>query len=185
MIPFLITGMPRSGTTWCANFFTTGSTFCYHEAMVGCATVEGYAKKLYRAPGKLVGDSDSGIEAWLPAILKELPYSPLIVIDRNQEDVAISLHRLGHYPGDEAFANMLETHKEALDRASLVIPFSTLFEATTLRSMWDRIGISEPFSMPRWEMLTKIKVDLHLPKYLPWYREGLAVLKEAQACGVH
>jgi len=63
----------------------------------------------------------------------------------------------------------------------VVIPFEALFLEATLRELWDRLCPNEPFSTPRWEMLSRIKVEPELSKYLPWYSDNLSLTLKPEA----
>jgi hypothetical protein len=87
MAKFVITGMPRSRTSWFAAYLTHGDTFCHHEAI--------HFNKSMDMPGyKNVGNSDSGYplnEAWA----KELGNHKIVIVHRDIDEVVESLSYVG------------------------------------------------------------------------------------------
>lgn len=53
LTPFFITGLPRSGTAWLANLFTTGKSICFHEP-----DPRDVVTAINAQPGRRVGASD-------------------------------------------------------------------------------------------------------------------------------
>lgn len=172
MKTFLVTGLPRSGTSWTANFFTHGRVFCFHEAMIGCSSARHLVAKLQAKDIPYVGDSDSGLEAILDDVLGLLPEVTLVVIDRRPLDVADSLIRLGVFPGDVHFDTMVKRHQHALKRAHSVVPFNALFQSATLKVLWGSLFGTEPYDEDREAMLTQIIVQPHFGRYMEAYRDN-------------
>lgn len=77
---FFVLGLPRSRTAWLANFLTYGDSFCYHEGLDGCSTVQEYKQKIQGC-----GDSSTGL--YLLDINKEFPDTKRIIIEPDSKDI--------------------------------------------------------------------------------------------------
>jgi hypothetical protein len=144
---FFITGLPRSRTAWLANFFTTGPSYCAHDALLGCADLGAFAKRMESLPGSIRGDSDSGLALFAPALMARYPDARWAVVQRSPDEVAESLHRMPAYPGLErttrseaqAVVEMTQRHLYPLmsDLRTKLFTFESLGTATGLYAMWE------------------------------------------------
>jgi len=93
---FFITGFPRSRTKWFSEYFNgIPEVQCMHQGCNGCYSVESLLSKMERIECETVGDSD----AILPFL--ELEGYPVIIIDRELEDVLESYNLMRLYVNDE------------------------------------------------------------------------------------
>lgn len=167
MRPFFIAGLPRSGTTWLANFFTTAGVFCHHEALLGCGSMDEYAQKMSLRDYYQVGDSDSGLAWYLTQVRDRFPDGIWVGIDRDVTDVALSHVRLGV---SAPSAEMREDHRKCLSCCDFVVQFRDLFLTETLRYLWQNVtGLR--FDPRRAEMLLRMRVEPNLGVYIPSYVE--------------
>lgn len=83
--PFFVTGLPRSGTAWLANLFTTNKSICYHEP------VKPIEMLLARNPGRRVGVSDSSLVRRFDQVSREWPLARWLVVIRQPAEVVQSL----------------------------------------------------------------------------------------------
>lgn len=101
MIPFFVTGLPRSRTSWLANLLTYvvtpgsddsggGRSICYHDLMKGCDSTQQLIDVLESTMASLVGDSDSGLLWLFPELELRYPTSKWIVVRRSAVEAAIS-----------------------------------------------------------------------------------------------
>lgn len=169
MSPFFIAALPRSGTTWLANFFTTAGVFCHHEGMVGCEDMEQYAQRLAMRDYYQVGDSDSLLAPFMPLVRDRFPGGIWVGIDRDVTEVAMSHLKLGlPVPSEE----MLAQHRKCLSCCDFVVPFKDLFLTETLRNLWQNVtGLR--FDSNRAEMLLRMRVEPNLAAYVPRYHREL------------
>ena len=58
MIDFMIVALPRSRTTWLANFLTTDKTFCFHDPL---AEMSSYRELFALKTDRITGIADTGI----------------------------------------------------------------------------------------------------------------------------
>ena len=168
MRPFFITALPRSGTTFLANFFTHAGVFCWHEGLLNCSDMDIYRQRMTLRDYIMVGDSDSGLVHVHKQVREAFPDALWIGIDRPPEQVRDSLLACGGYPGPVGFAEMIANHGTALRGCSQVIPFDTLFLTETLRNLWhDVTGLR--FDARRAEMLADMRVMPNMDRYKPRY----------------
>lgn len=157
MLDFMIIGLPRSGTTWAANFFTTERAVCLHDPLF----TRHYADlDSIRYDGKKVGISCTGI--WrFPNFVNAHP-ARKIILRRPLAEVNSSLEAIG-LPGC--------TEEDMLQHAMMPgehFHFADLFNPWYARQMCDYIGL--PFDADRHAELVQIEMQ---PKF-----SGLKVGKE-------
>lgn len=172
MTPFFITALPRSGTTFLANFFTHSGVFCWHEAAIGCVEMSEYHRRLTLRDYYRVGDSDSGLPIIQDSVRMVFPGALWISIDRDPGDVAESLKAAGGWRGQDAYDSLVASHRRALAGCDIRVPFDTLFLTETLRNLWHNVT-GMRFDARRAEMLTRIRIEPHMDKYWPLYRAHL------------
>lgn len=173
MRPFFITALPRSGTTFLANFFTHGGVFCWHEATCGAPDMETFRARMSLRDYYMVGNSDSGLGRFHAQVRDAFPDAHWIGIDREPTQVAASLFNSFGWPGNEGFNEMVEQHREALKGCDLVIPFDHLFLTETLRDLWQNVT-NLTHDERRAAMLVEMRVQPDLVRYSRRYVEALA-----------
>ncbi|CAB4121183.1 hypothetical protein UFOVP154_42 [uncultured Caudovirales phage] len=89
MIEFMVIGLPRSGTTWAANWLTTDERLCLHDPLAYCHHTELDAIKY---EGSL-GLSCTAIGAF-PEWLNDHPASK-VILHRDPVEVIASLDKIG------------------------------------------------------------------------------------------
>lgn len=166
--PFFITALPRSGTTFLANFFTQSGVFCHHEALLGCKDMGEYVQKMRLRDYTQVGDSDSGLPWVYKKVRDAVPDGIWVGIRRDPVEVMNSLLRVGGYPGDAVFTDLLDAHEACLQGCDWVVEFPSLFLTETLRDLWQNVTRLR-FDPLRAEMLCRVRVEPDLSKYLPRY----------------
>lgn len=88
----MVIGLPRSGTTWAANWLCTDRTHCIHDAL----NVHHYADLDLIESGKILGVADTGLWAF-PAWL-EAHTARKVILHRNLDEIAASLESIGLPP---------------------------------------------------------------------------------------
>lgn len=83
--PFFITGLPRSGTAWLANLFTTSKSICYHEPLKPVEML------VARNPGRRVGVSDSTLLRRFRETAEAWPDARWLLVVRRPDEVVNSL----------------------------------------------------------------------------------------------
>jgi hypothetical protein len=84
---FVITGLPRSRTSWFAAYLTHGDTFCHHEAIH-------FGKPMFMPGYTHIGNADSGYPMH-PKWAEELGDHKVVVIHRDIDEVVASLAYVG------------------------------------------------------------------------------------------
>lgn len=149
MIDFMVIGLPRSGTTWAANWFTTGDIFCVHDPL--WTTHYSDWDATLKRDSRVSGISCTGIWRW-PDWVNAHPARKLIVT-RDIGDVRHSLRRIGlPVPPLNAARNL-----------SLIegvhVPFGHLFDPVTAEPIWDYLTGGLPFDRQRHHELRQISIE--------------------------
>jgi hypothetical protein len=185
---FFITGLPRSRTAWLANWLTTGETFCYHDGLSGCASLDAFDRKLAAHP--ICGDSDSGLAFFWEPLRKAYPDAQWAIVRRDPLFVAASLVRMTPYEGT---ANLTPTAAEEfvaeasarLDKlAAEPGVFSISVEQLATREgaralWWHCLRDRSPWNAPRWELLRDLRVTVASERVRVPLAAGAALLGRA------
>ena len=179
MNKFFITGLPRSRTAWLASFFTGNNSFCYHELLRISGGFEDGVKKLLNRKELYVGNSDSSLPIWMDKIDYILCDSPIVIIERDVNEVANSLTNL--FDRDD-FTNMLDTTLEGLEIIKnkynyISIDYNKLSEQSCLKTVWDFCTPKLPFDKDKFEMLKSINISFN-KDLKDLYAEGIIKNKE-------
>jgi hypothetical protein len=128
MIDFMIIGLPRSGTTWAANWFTSRDTYCHHDPLYKCHYGQwGTMPTPVRC--NQVGVSCTGIWRW-PKFVNDHPARKLILV-RDFDEVQHSLESIGApllHKNDKRSLDAI--HGEKID-------YKTLFNTELSLSLWE------------------------------------------------
>lgn len=157
MLDFIIVGLPRSATTWAANFFTTEQAVCLHDPLY---TRHYQDLDSIRFEGKKVGVACTGL--WRFPHFLNAHKAPVLVLRRPLSEVNDSLTAIGLPPCSEEDEAQLATLKGAN------YPFADLFNPFYAAQMCDMFGL--PFDADRHAELCQIEMQ---PKF-----SGLKVGKE-------
>lgn len=162
--PFFLTSLPRSGSTFLANFFTYAGVHCWHEAILGCQDEDDFVRKMTDRESAQMGDSDSGLVFCVDMLRRRFPSSPLVVIERNPFHVMASLSACGA----TLPPTTLDEYMRVRLTADMRVAFEDLFLTETLRNMWHTLtGLR--FDQRRAEMLLNFQIQPELAKYRGLY----------------
>jgi len=158
MIPYFITGFPRTRTAWLANFLTYGDSFCFHEALKRCGGVDALPGLFASTRRRYVGNSDSALPFFASAVRKLFPQAKWVVIERDEDEVLKSVRRV--LPGlkHQEMLNMTKRYLDMLNGA-LRIKFSELKDRAMCKQIWEYCVPDIPFSNMRWELLDQLNVQ--------------------------
>ena len=138
MIKFMVLGMPRSGTTWTANWLTTDKTICIHDP-VGRYTLREMDEIVYG--DKLVGISCT--TSWMLGDWVDTHPAPKIIIDRNVGPVNKSLTALGlPLMSMQAVCRLKSLKGKRVD-------YEYLFDRNTAEMIWQHLLPAIPFDEDR------------------------------------
>lgn len=144
MIDFIVLGLPRSATTWLANWLTTDKSLCLHDP---------FAKSLpetWDAGGKRLGISCTGaflLPGWL-----EAQSCPVAIIERDPEACDTSLRKMGlptTWPLRKAF-------KQADGRRWR---FADIWIEDKAREMWAFLLPGIAFDAARYRLLRGVRIE--------------------------
>ena len=166
---FFITGLPRSMTAWCANLFSTGDSFCYHDGLANCGSLAEFGKKLHAH--EVCGDADSGLAYFYDELSELYPDAQWAVIRREPAGVVESLVAMEPYSGLAGFTTKtasdavsdLVPHIERIAASPRVLTLSTkdLLNREGARALWWHcLRDSSPWNTARWMMLRDLRVTV-------------------------
>ena len=156
---FYITGLPRSGTAWLANYLTTDKSICVHEAST-YANDEGWSVNHYldTLEYPIAGTADSAI--WNS--IHEID-GPLLFVNRPLDQVIKSIRNAQFVePGYEAVVatnanNKLNEFRKINE--GMEVDFKDLFDINKLEELWKYLIPEIPFNNYRTEMLLNLNVQ--------------------------
>ena len=147
MIDFMIVGLPRSGTAWLANWFTTERSICWHEPLWQRSLAELDDMK----GAGLFGIADTMLLLMSADELNRHPAKKLIV-HRELGDVNFSLSKLG-------LPSMQDEHKWRLDEiGGYHITFHDLFNVERFRPAAEWL-LPIPFDTARYSLLKNLNIQ--------------------------
>ena len=151
---FAVIGLPRSGTTWLANWLTTDRTLCLHDPFMNLLPeeLEDYSTD------KQLGISCTGAYAlkWFDTL-----DCPIIAIDRDADEVDASLRKA-------SLPALTDKLKDSFARArGKRYRFTDIWNEDKAREMWAFLLPDVPFNEERYRMLTEIQVQPHMGKWVP------------------
>lgn len=124
---FFVTGLPRSGTTWMANYLTYGPSFCWHDGWLNCKNIEDMLA-LMDAPFQYVGNSDSFLPFSQDQMIQAFPDCQWVVIRRDPSDVEKSLRRLFPNIVVDIHQGLLKLEKLIEATHAKVVEFCDIFD---------------------------------------------------------
>lgn len=180
MVPYFLTGLPRSRLSWLANFLTTGRSFCYHAALAHCSKVEHLDTMLFSRPdgAELVGDADPLLPLIFGEFLVRYRESRVVCIFRSYEESyaeevrAIKEERLVMDAGRlerlyRDTANGLQMiWSSVVPALRMWVPYGDLDNVETIRRIWSFCLGDIPFPESRYRMLNVLRVTQMCSKFL-------------------
>lgn len=144
---FALIGLPRSGTTWAANWLTEGGALCLHDPLAEYTPAE----LLALDPGRPWGIACTG--AWaFPELLAALT-CPVVIVGRDLRAVAASLASAGLPPLPECLLPRFRAAKGTR------VPFSDLWTEEGAANIWRTLRPGRPFDAARYRLLRGWRVE--------------------------
>jgi len=165
ILDFVVIGLPRSGTTWIANWLTTDRTFCMHDPFA-----QGLPDRWYRDQRKF------GISCTLSFLLEgwlDQFRCPIAIIERDPQACDASLRAMGLTNND----HLRESFRHQKGR---VFSFEDLWEESKARALWDYLLPAETFDALRYHQLVRMQVQ---PHPVHWTLD-LSVMNELRQIGL-
>lgn len=159
----MVIGLPRSGTTWAANWLSTDNLICIHDPLY-TTHYSDWDTDTVRFPnnkGYTVGVSCTGIWRW-PEWVNSHP-AKKVILHRDYKEICKSMDEIG-------LPILERSAVKAIDEIlGLHVPFTDLFDAKKAKEIWHYLT-NEPFNEFRHKELVQIEMQ---PKF-----SGLSVGKE-------
>ena len=151
-VEFIVLGLPRSGTTWLANWLTTDTTVCLHDPFAHGLP------ETWERNGKTLGISCTG--AYLFPAFIAAQSCPVAVIQRGPEECSKSLAGIGMEPITEAMQRALA--KVEARRWE----FGEIWQEGKARELWSYLLPAVPFDAQRYRLLSEMQIQPHLGKWI-------------------
>ncbi|MDE0913882.1 MAG: hypothetical protein OSB57_01740 [Planctomycetota bacterium] len=194
---FFITGYPRSRTTWISNWLTTDRSLCLHDATRFCHDIDDLVGVLRCADVEHVGNCDSNLTLHLDRVRELFPDAPIVVIDRDVQEVEVSLRSAGFdIPGlrgagagadadADAVGLVMDALRPAMEAAKLrddvlTLPYESLAESSTCRRITDYCTPGLIFNEWRWRQLDEMRVVPQVDRYKQNQRGGRSPFAHAE-----
>ena len=165
---FFITGLPRSRTAWLSTFFTGNNSFCYHEILRVSDGFSDAIKKILNRKEIYVGNSDSSLPLWIDKIDYILQESPIVIIERDENEVINSLTNLfGNYDWVKLIDLTLENLETIKKRYNYIsIDYNELDKQSCLELISNFCVPNIPFDKDKFEILKTINITIAKDKYV-------------------
>lgn len=151
MLDFMVIALPRSGTTWAANWLTTESIFCAHDPLWTTHYNDFDEVIPQRAKGRLAGISCTAIWRW-PHWLSRHPARKLI-LHRDVDAVRKSMIDASLPPVGRESAE----HLHSIEGTH--VTWTDLFEPDRASMIWGFITDGLPFDNERHRELTQLCIN--------------------------
>lgn len=152
MIDFMVIALPRSGTTWAANWLTTDRVFCPHDPLYRVHYTDLDRAIRQRAEKRVAGISCSGLWRWLDWV--NAHPARKVVLHRDRDEVNESLAELG-FPLSVSKRDADALHKVESARH---FDYGSLFERHDAEAIW-RYLTRLPFDSERHTELVQMSVE--------------------------
>lgn len=154
MFDFIVIGLPRSGTTWLANWLTTDHSLCLHDPFS-----MGWPDTWPR-DGRRFGISCTG--AYLMPEFMAGQSCPVAIIDRPAAECEASLTELGFPTG------IIQELEEALgEAAGSRFKYASIWDEAGAKELWDFLIPDRGFDVLRYRLLAGMQIQPHMGKWRP------------------
>jgi hypothetical protein len=157
MIDFMVICLPRSGSTWAANWLSSGPVFAMHDPLWQL-----HRRDLDRmlptfTSAEIRGVACTGLWRWLDFV--NAHPARKVILHRPEREVAASLARLGLPPLPDGAAEQLALIE------GMHIDHRALFARRHARRIWQHLtGDRVPFDEQRHDRLIEMRIEPHLER---------------------
>jgi hypothetical protein len=167
---FFITGLPRSRTSWLANFFTYNNSFCFHEATRFCSGMEDLKNLMFSHQADNIGNADPALLYIMDDLKQIFPESRVVLVEREIHetiDSFIDFYTSFEYKSIQEWIEQLyEIMEKVKDRYEVMtVPHDHLNHQETCREIWEYILPGEPFDVKRWNLLDELYINKLVDKH--------------------
>lgn len=151
-VKFMVIGLPRSATTWMANWLTTNDSLCLHDPFSNMFPED--LDKYHTA--KTLGISCTGayMYKWF-----QKQTCPCVIIERNMKDVNHSLLKIGLTKMPVFSIDLFNQAKGK--RYS----FDSIWKEQSAKEMWNYLLPLFPFDVERYRSLSTMNIQPHFGKW--------------------
>lgn len=175
---FFIAGLPRSRTAWLANWFTTDTSICLHDAWRYARDVKELrsileAVALSHPQYKYVGTSDSCNGWFYPELKEEFPEARFGLVCRALIESTLSIEkwlRKAELPEpieglDKRLINLQYKHNCLIEEADVSLSYMELNSIDKMKKFQAHLTPILRFSPARFALLDGLQVEINIPKY--------------------
>lgn len=167
---FFITGLPRSRTSWLANFFTYNNSFCFHEATRFCSNMRDLKDMMDSHEAGNLGNADPALLYIMDDIKKSFPRSRILLVERELHetiDSFIDFYTSYAYKSIQEWIESLFEIMEHIKKKYEVksVAHDDLNQMETCRDVWEYLVPGEPFDVKRWNLLDELYINKLIDKH--------------------
>lgn len=154
MLDFMILALPRSATTWAANWLSGEHSYCAHDPLW-----TSHYRDLDRVVGDQAGARIGGIACtglWRWAEWVNAHPAPKLVLHRDRAEIDRSLAAIGYPPLPRAAPALLRAVR------GTHLDYRELFDPVRAREIWATLTRGAPFDGARHAQLTEMRIE---PKF--------------------
>lgn len=175
MIPYFITGLPRSRTAWLSVLLTWGDSFCFHEASSTCGPIENLPSYMGLIDGMYcynhIGNSDPNLGLFSEEMLAMFPKSKWIFIHRDLVDsylaMAEAMSSEGINPDMDALKKLVSRTLCGITDLTMKLPrerklhvnYGDLRSQSTIQAIWNYLLPDNSFPFERYRMLKDMRIS--------------------------
>ena len=167
---FFITGLPRSRTSWLANFFTYNDSFCFHEATRFCSSMNDLKELMQSHSASNIGNADPALLYIMDDLVKQFPSAKIVLIERELHETVDSF--IDFYTSYE-YKNIQEWIEELFEKMEkikknyqvLTVKHNDLNNMDECRKVWNFILPGETFDEKRWNLLDELYINKLVDKH--------------------
>lgn len=176
---FFVLALPRSRTSWVANLLNYSNSFCYHEALRECSSLDELKDLLDSHEEEYVGNSDSALVPYFYDLIETFPNAKILLIERKPHEVVESLldfQLTDNYVKTENWINKLHQQIKEIKRHPqvLTVKHTDFNELEKCKEIWEYLLPTIPFNEKRLKFLDDLYVNIHATKtFLRTYPNSL------------
>lgn len=153
---FMVTGLPRSRTSWFANFLTYGDSMCFHDGFHGLDSIDDFPRVLEGFSTS--GNSDPANLLFWEKIVEWFPDARWVVVKRPFEECLVSCNKILKVNGFD-LAKMRSRMDDLIEAVNPMIVDFHQITPKVARNVADYLGV-DAGPLARAEMLCRMNVQL-------------------------
>lgn len=165
-LKFMVIGLPRSATTWAANWLSTDDCLVAHDPL--------YYRHFNDWGNRFKAVSCTGVWRWPEWVNNQ--GCPKIVLRRLQDEVEASLVNMDLSGALEPLASDTISRIDGFH-----VYYTGLFEERTAERIWAICHPDKPFDVDRWRELKRIRMEPNLGEIKPDPAASRKLLAELRA----